>query len=696
MDSEDSPLTYVQDKPDVLALISAYESTLFDSEQYSQHCREAYDARRNMWPGKASDLRKHGADAFPWDGASDIEVHTINERINKYIALFMGALNRAHIRAYPVEFSDISRAKVLSSFLRWMTSSYIPDFKRQMEIGANNLLEKGIAVTYVGWKRSDRTFIQKLDLQQIGQLAPQIVPMVMSGDSDDKLVQLMKQMFNGVSDKKAKKAIKSLRKTGFAELPIVRRSVDCPCVESRDPSGDVIFPNYTTDYQQSPYCFNRVLMTAQQLRNKISTDGWNEAWVDYIIEHCKENPSISPRSRNDSITYRSTEINNSDLYEVIYAYQRLIDEDDNSEGIYLTVFSQKVVSKFDDGAEVPDYAVHELLNGYEDYPFIVTKLSEDNKRLYDVQSFANMLRGLQWQIKVERDSRIDRNALATLPPIMHPAGNPPTDWRPGGFYGYKRGGEIAFGPQPAFNPGSVEMENTQILQADKIVGLDLNNPVSSLQQQFYVDKFLTHVRDVLRMAYKCYQRFGPDAVFFRVTGVPDPQRFTKGDPNENFDIVINFDVLQNDPENIESQLQQFVSLIQLDRNGRIDVDMLLEAGAAAINPLMADSIIRPAGQAQQQVIKDVTDDLSKIYSAIEVGARPNGAQIALQAIQQYVQQPDVSQRLMQDEAFKTRLEKYAQQYQFQMQQAQNAQIGRVGTAPAQMGGMQTQGIQQYA
>jgi hypothetical protein len=64
----------------------------------------------------------------------------------------------------------------------------------------------------------------------------------------------------------------------------------------------------------------------------------------------------------------------------------------------------------------------------------------------------------------------------------------------------------------------------------------------------------------------------------------------------------------------------------------------------------------------------------------------------MQAIQQYAQQPDIAQRLEQDEAFSARLEKYAGQYTFQMQQAQNAQIGRVGTTPAQMGEIQTQGM----
>ena len=73
-------------------------------------------------------------------------------------------------------------------------------------------------------------------------------------------------------------------------------------------------------------------------------------------------------------------------------------------------------------------------------------------------------------------------------------------------------------------------------------------------------------------------------------------------------------------------------------------------------------------------------------------ARPNGAQIALQVIQQYASQPDVAQRLQQDEIFAGRLQKYAAQYTFQMQQAQNAQIGRIGTQPAAMGNVNTQSM----
>ena len=683
-------LTYVQNTPNVKALVDAFDRTANDLEFYFDQCRDSYDYRRNIWPGKSDDLRKHGPDAFPWDGAADNEAHVINERVNRYVAIFMAALTRANIRAYPVEAGDLGRARTVSAFLKWMVASYIPQFKRQMELGANYLLERGLMVTYVGWQREDRTFKQTLSLDQLMAISPDVVKMILEKQNDAQMIALLQAQFNGIPEKKAKRILNDLRKTGTAEFPVVRRSVDRPWVQAVAPDGDVLFPAYATDPQRAPYCFWRVLMTAQELRNKISSNGWDKDWVEYVIENCKEAGDPLRLERRNQFTYTTVTYDASELYEVIYGYQRLIDEEDNSEGIYCTVFHREVYGK----QEVPDYAKFELMNGYEDYPFVVTKLSEDNKRLYDIQSVPEMLKGIQWQVKTERDSRIDRNSLATMPPIMHPVGNAPSDWGPGRYVPYRRAGEFQFGPVPQYNPGSMEMEQTQLAQADKIIGLDINNPLSQIQQQYFVDKFLTHVRDVLRLAYKCFQRFGPDQVFFRVTGVSDPQRFNKGDANENFDIIINYDVMQTDPDNVEAQISQFSTLLQLDRNGRMDVDMLLELAANAINPVVADSILRPAGQATDQITKQVTDDLSKIYAGIEVGARPNGAQIAMQVIQSYVQQPDVSQRLQSDQAFQTRLQKYAQQYQFQMTQAQNAQIGRIGTAPAAMGDTNTQAMQQ--
>ena len=691
-DSISEALTYKEKEPDINTLRYAYDQTTVELEAYFDLCRTSYDDRRNWWPGKSRDHRKHGADAFPWEGAADMEAHTIDERITRLVALFMSSLNRANIRAFPVESSDIARSKLVSGFLKWMVSSgYIPRFKKEMELGANYLLERGLLVTYVGWLREDRTYLQNLTLEQISEIDPIITEAIIEGNNDAELTSLIMNVFPGTLEKRAKKAIKDLRKKGLAQLPVVRRQVNAPEVKTLAPDGDFFFPPYVTDPQRAPYCFWKTYYTAQELLNKVITDDWDEGFVEHVIDKYRgvNIDSIEREQegrRSTSLTDNAYEA--EELIEIVYGYQRLVDREDGSEGIYCTVFHKE----FSGDETTQGYAKFELLNGYEDYPVVVTKLSEDSKRLYDVQTIPDVLRGIQNQVKVERDSRIDRNSLATLPPILHPVGQAPTDWGPGRMIPYRRKGDLDFAPTPPAPTGSIEIERTMEEQADRLCGLDETSRISQIRKQFLVDKFLHHAAEVLQMCYRCYQRFGPDSTFFRVTGSPDPQIFNKGNPDENFDIIIDFDVLNNDPETQEKKLQQMVSLTQMDRNGRIDINSLLDSAAFAVDPVLADSVLQPIEAAQEQVVRQVTDDLSKIFAGIEMPARPNGAQIAMQVIQQYTSQPDVAQRLQSDEAFAARLEKYAGQYTFQMQQMQNAQIGRVGTEPAQMGDIQTQGM----
>ena len=685
-------LTYLSDEPDVKALNLAYDQTVTELESYFDLCRTSYDERRNFWPGKSRDHRKHGADAFPWEGASDIECHIIDERITRLVALFMSSLRRANVRAFPVESGDIGRSKLVSGFLKWMVSSgYIPRFYREMELGANYMLERGILITYIGWHREDRTFKQLIDLNQIAEISPEAAMAIQSGDSDEELILLLQNTFDGVTEKRAKKALKQLRKEGVTELPIVKRQVNSPEVKTLAPDGDFFFPPYVTDPQRAPYCFWKTYYTAQELQTKVSTDGWDEDFVDYIISKYRGVNMDSVEREQEgrrSISLTDNAYEADELIEIVYGYQRLIDEEDGSEGIYCTVFHKE----FSGNEIVPGYAKFELLNGYEDYPVVVTRLAEDTKRLYDTQTIPDILRGIQNQVKVEKDSRIDRNSLATLPPILHPVGQAPTDWGPGRMIPYRRKGDLDFAPTPAYNQGSLEMETTLTDLADRLVGLDEKSQISTVRQQFLVDKFLSHTAEVLRMSFKCFQRFGPDEIFFRVTGIPDAQVFNKGNPDENFDILINFDVLNTDPENVQNKLSQFAELAQFNTNNRMSMDSFLDIAASAVDPVMADAILQPVESAQEEVVKQVTDDLAKIFAGIEMPARPAGAQIAMQVIQEYTQQPDIAQRAATDEAFAGRLQKYIGQYTFQMQQAQNAQIGRVGTAPAQMGEVNTQNM----
>ena len=677
----DEALTYVQNEPDVGILQMEYDKSRLDQEEYIMACERAYNGRRNIWPGKSLDMRKKGANAFPWDGASDMEVNVIGERIDTYVSLLTQALDRSHIKAFPTSHASIAKASIVSLFLKWMRKSYIPEFKKQMELGANHLLEKGIMISYVGWKREKRTFRQTVSLEEIEAGMPELAEILL-GEDESLAIDMVRRAYPDMSMKRVKKAVRELRMMGITEVSVPRTSVDCPIVLSCEPDGEVVFPSYVTDPQRAPYVFWRTFYTAQELEKKVVSEGWDVKWVRDAIDKLKGKDTYAYETASERAQRRDLG-DDDDRIMVIYAYQRLIDEEDGSEGIYCTVFNPTT-----DG-----FAKHELMNGYDDYPFIVTRLNDNQKRMYETTSFSDILRGPQWQVKTERDSRIDRASMATLPPLFHPAGHPPKDWGPGRRLPYRRLGEIAYGPIPQFDPGSERIEAQMISQADKAVGLDIENPLSGVRQQFYVNKFLDHVKDVLGLAFKLFQRMGPDEVFFQVTGSPDPQVMSKGDADDNFSIMVSFDTRETDPEAVESQMKNMATLMQIDRNGRIDVDKLLELLAAQINPFLADYVLQPVEAAQDKMLKDVSDDLSKIYSGIEMPARPNGADFAMQLVQAYAQQPDVAARLQNDEAFAARMQKYIGQYQMMMMQAQNAVTGRLGTQEANVGGVSTQNME---
>ena len=666
--------------PDVAELNLHYRETVSELEHFINQCRDNFDDRRNSWHGKTQDLRRHGADALPWEGSSDSESMVISERINAYVSLCMFALERAHIRAYPVEVGDAARSRVVSSFLKWMRDSYIPRFAEEMELAANHLFEKGISVTYIGYEQREVSRLQAMNIDQIAAMNPDFAELLMDQNNDDLVIEFLQSTFPKLSTRKAKKALRELRKTGQAELPISIKAVDRPIVQTLSVDTDVFFPPSCVDVQKSNIVHRRVLMSPQEVISKVNTDGWSQEFADEVIKKARGENTREYDSSHYNTPPESPVEHDNGLVEIIYTYQRLISEE-NAEGIYCTVWSAR---------HHPQnlHAKYELLNGVDDLPFVVCRLHNDTKRLYDTQSMVDLLRGVQWQGKAERDARIDRASIATLPPSRGPVGRPKPEFRPGGHVTERRPGEYSFMAPPPGDAGSIEIEATLLQAADRMVGLSADDPDSQTKRAYYLNKFLMHVRDVMREAYRSYLRYGPDEMLFRVSGVPEPQQFAKGDPNSDLDIAIHFDSqMAQDPEAVETKLGQMLQLVQYDRTGKIDVESLIEVAAAAIDPVLADSIIQPQEAGAAKMARDVAEDLAMIYAGVEVGARPQGAQIAMQIGQNYSQVPDVAQRLQEDEAFSARLTKYFEQYQFQMQQQQNAEIGRLGTEPAEFQGI---------
>ena len=105
----------------------------------------------------------------------------------------------------------------------------------------------------------------------------------------------------------------------------------------------------------------------------------------------------------------------------------------------------------------------------------------------------------------------------------------------------------------------------------------------------------------------------------------------------------------------------------------------------AVDPNMAAMLVQDIGAATQQEIEDEQGAFAKISAGTEPPLKEGGqnAQVRLQTLQQIIQSnPAVSQRYQQDEIFRRMLDARMQAFNFQLQQSQNAVIGRVGAQPA--------------
>jgi hypothetical protein len=553
------------------------------------------------------------------------------------------------------------------------------EFYTQCELSLNHLFGQGLAISYVYWDSHDLKQQQAIKMDEIAQAMPEMAQIIADGSMDAQLVELLKENFK-VSKSKGKAMLRELRKDGETTVPITRQVINQPRIKALTPDEDVFFPSWTIDPQQAPYCFHVMKMTPEQLKAKVASEKWDEEWVDACID---SNARGADDTGNEWRLRDNLDTSGTDdqTIDVIYCYQRLLDEDD-VPGIYCTVLC----------SSVPElYGKHALLDyGSGKYPFVVTKLEEVSKRMYSSRSYPELCESLQQVLKVETDALIDRTSLATLPPLEHPMGRAPAAWGPGVKVPYRTPGETHFADTPRFDPGSVEIRRFITLSADRYFGRNAAgvDPIEAqAKQQAIVDKVFGHLKQVLDQVYDLYQQYGPDEEYFRVTGVNDIQKFAKGAAGERFDFWLSFDVSSQDPAQMVERVKAIAELAGvLDRNGTLDTEKLLQVAVAQILPGASESIMLPTETASAKAMDEERQTIAEIYAGVPPNVKEGDAHEAkLQIFQQWLQQPDIAQKVQQDPALQERIDTYLKQRQMQIMQKQNAQIGKLGTMPTPYG-----------
>lgn len=681
--------------PDHSLLKKAFDDTLLSLGPYIDQTRLNFETRYALWPNQSSDGRKHARagdgqpEPVPWDGASDLRVYLTDEAINSKVAMKCMAFRKANIVANPTEGNDIKRAKTVANFMRWLVQTQIPEIDREVELLANYIDEKGVAATGQFWENIEQKVLTTVTVQTLQQQFPQLnfLELINAPEAADAITGIFEELYN-CNKGKARKMLKELQTAGTTTVPTVGKAISRPVVRAFNLDQDLFIQAYATDIEHAPAIFRVQYFNAEQLRSFIHTDNWDESWVESAIDKCRgrliAQQDTSDYYQSVSRTFVYQDIRMTDLVGVVFAYQRLSDED-GVPGIYLTVFSPELPPEPGVHEGYAKFGLLDYANG--EYPFVLHRREVLSRKLHDSRGIPETGKPWQDQIKVHRDSRIDAASYAILPPMMYPAGRPPGRWGAGARVPERRPGEYHFADRPLPDMNTEKSEEILVTSFDRYNGFQTkeDDPVfAGMKNQIEVDKFLTGWGKAFRQIFKLYQQFGSDEVFFRVIGLKQEEamQFSKGNPTEDFDFTLKFAVDSMDTDIMFQKIEQIAKIVATaDRDGVINYTEWLTVMIEAIDPTIAERIIDPKNVGTARMVSDMQDTLAKVYAGtdqdIKIGTP---AQLGLQVIQNYVQgDPVVQQRMSnKDDPFGKRIEKLVKQLQFQEVQANNAKIGRLG------------------
>lgn len=704
-DKDESEIYYQEDEFDYNQFKETFDSDVDSLADFIKRCSDSADIRHCQWEGKTSDLKKSSETAFPFQDSSDTEVHLAEYHISSQNAINEIALRRSMINAYPRNMDDVGRAGDVASMLKWLRDAGVPDFYPQMEKAGNYSQEKSLRVAYCDYKSPTKRKYEKLfDLDEIQKSfedqGSDYVELLVDEDRVDEALEAFNSIPGWeINENRVKRALRELRKTGLAKIPVTIEDQGRPILQVLAPDEEFFAPSYTTNFCDAPRAHIRKPMTAQEILTRVSAEGWDKDWADWAIEN--ERGTLNAFRTSSSIPnprQPSSIDEDRDLIDVVFTFERLIDPDDLAEGIYCTVWSPEFG---DSDGQVPAFAKRTLLSGLRQLPFVVQSRSYDARTLYSAPTVPELLKASQKNQKVLRDANMDNSAYEVSPSLLAPPtwdhGRP----GPGGVYATRTGQSPSY-LQRNTNFGAVfNLEKEIVSEADRLIGHSPEDPVSLKMQEAEVLRHLSFAQDVLKLLYEMYKLKGPEELFFRVAGRPEPIQFVKNSEETEMDVTISFNTMYDDPEKIEKMSRTIIQAAQLDTSGRVNNEAVVDFLLTMADPQAAELLLLPAEQGTAKITNETFSDISQMGTGIARSPAPNAAELRMQVVANYEQEQmeiqasgQVQSVLFSNPQFMFLLGEYKKQLQMALDQKKNGtEFGIYGTEAASVGDISTQGLE---
>jgi hypothetical protein len=670
----------------------------------------AEDIRFNRWAGQSLDGKKRddamadGKKAFPFDGASDARVRTADDIINEQVIVMMAALMRMNLNAKPTEGMDAEISANIDVLWNWILKN---------QLGAEWITEwtkiaqwrqgdsPGVGYMQAWWHQADAlkpTTITPADVAKrvLEEMVKQGQPPTPEEGADmqdlmanpareDELAGLVRALWPKLTESRSLKVARELQADETSTFAYPYTCENRFRLKARRLMQDIFVPENTpTDLQRARVVFVREWFTEPELREMDARGEFNAGFLDEVLKHEGESgwkhfchTDISGDYSESIVQRTSDKTRQRGQFELVTAFFRA-SNDLGIPGVYAVQFHAAVEKPGTDC---------ELFDKRNKYPFFPSLREILTDSQWDSRGIAELSSTDQQSLKLLHDAFMDHAQLTTVPPVKVPASRPKMAlvFKPLGQIKEVRPGEISWMQPPQFPSTNVQVQEA----IDKRVARYFGQMVATntpdwvrLYQQSLIDFFLITVVEVVRYGLELAWEYLDDETLTRVLGVqiqrnPDDDVLT-------FDVQLGFEAGMLTLEYVK-EVGEMISnfVLPWDTLSTVQRDRLVRWFLSALSPTLAQSLLVPAQQAQESEIKDEQNNFTLIAAGVEPPMMTAGQnfQLRLQTLLGIGEKnPEAFQKLT--EKSREILEARIKHLQGQVEQEQNAQIGRQMARPA--------------
>lgn len=666
---------------------------------------DAQDCRLMKWSGQSTDGRKRRAvlnkEPFPWEGAFDSRVPTVDNIINYLVSVLMVAFDRAVLRCQPAEAGDTATAAKIQKVLEYYRQLIRRSLREEAELLLQNGLTYGAAAWEVRWERrlaTTRAFVSMDDIGAMAAAAPAGSPLaalaqvILDPALEAVAAELLLEALPDLNNKKgAKLAVQALRAEGVAEYRRAFVAVNAPTVRALRFGRDVFVPPETTDWQRSRVVFVRDFLTETEVRERVMTEGWDAEWAEEAIETAGtvSNWTAEPLT-GKSLTLQWTDVETeSNLIEIVHAYSRQLDEQDIPT-VTCTVWCPHVKAERGEGKSYAKHYPADL--AHQQYPQVVYQWERHSRRIMASRGVPEIAYTWQMEEKTQCDMLADLASISVNPPRRTSNTRGQTfEWGPGAQNVGRQG----------------ELEPLQTNTQNAPLAFNLMEMLRRRRAEYFgvMDELVPPALWQARLGHIvgtwlacCEEMFGQMACLIldeqnvsteeltRITGVDmsDVDRSPEAIVHR-YDWKLQFDARDLDMDYTLKKLETIAQLaVPLDREGRVQYGTLLAMIMTQVDPSYAQALLGDAQQATDKVVAEVDSEFVRMAAGNEANYTENdpAAEMKLQAANEIVaRNPKYQQLYQSDERFREVVENFRKNLQQSITQQQNKMVGRTGVKP---------------